>query len=236
MATAQVREIHKRTGQRVLVVNRAGRPQWHPVFEGNLRIAREPARNVQRLINAGGARPYIASKTATYWIWKRWDIAPGDIYLTPAERNFALPHAGSILVEPNTKVPESNKAWIWDRWQELVDRGGDFIQVGPPGTRVLNGVEFVETDGFRSACAVLAASRAFVGTEGGLHHAAAALGVKAVVLFSEFISPEFTGYPSHRNLRHAGGACGSRVSCAGCRASMAAITVDEVERHLKEIM
>ena len=122
-----------------------------------------------------------------------------------------------------------------ERTEELVDRGGDFVQIGPPGTRVLRGVHYVQTPSFRHGAAVLAVSRAFVGTEGGLHHAAAALGVPAVVLFSEFISPDITGYATHRNIRHAGATCGARIPCSSCRASMEAITVDEVEKHLKEI-
>jgi ADP-heptose:LPS heptosyltransferase len=94
----------------------------------------------------------------------------------------------------------------------------------------------VQTPSFRAAAAVLANAVAFVGTEGGLHHAAAALGRPAVVLFSEFISPAITGYRTHRNLYHAGQPCGSRSACSGCRASMEAISVDEVVSNLLEIV
>lgn len=220
----------------MLVVNRRGAPQWHPVFEGNPRIVAAPGRATQRLLNCSGCRPYIAAKSPERWQWKRWKSSPGEIYLNEAERSFAKVHAGRILIEPHTKVIGSNKAWIWDRWQGLVDSvAGPFLQVGPAGTRLLHGVQFVETPDFRHACAVLAVSRAFVGTEGGLHHAAAALGVPAVVLFSEFIGPDITGYPTHRNLRHAGPACGSRIPCTGCAESMELITVDEVRRNLLEI-
>ena len=232
MATAQVRQIHEASGCKVLVVDRRGAPQWHPVFENNPRIVRAPARNARRLINCSGSRPYIAAKGPEQWYWKRWPIAPGEIYLSESEREFAAGYQGAVLIEPHTKVISSNKAWIWDRWQALVDCGGEFIQIGPAGTQLLRGVRFVETPSFRHACAVLAESRAFVGTEGGLHHAAAALGIPAVVLFSEFISPQITGYPMHRNLRHAGPACGSRIPCAGCKASMEAITVEEVRHNL----
>lgn len=236
MATAQVKQLHARTGRPVYVVGRHGIVQWHEVFENNPKILRAPHRNATRLVNASGLRPYIASKTPARWFWKRWDIGPGELFLTAAEIAFAAPHAGRVLIEPNTKVPDSNKAWAWSRWQQLVDRGGDFVQVGPAGARRLDGVLFVETPTFRLGCAVLAASRAFVGAEGGLHHASAALGVPAVVLFSEFVGTDITGYDTHRNLRHAGVACGARLPCAGCRASMEAITVDEVSRNLMEIM
>jgi ADP-heptose:LPS heptosyltransferase len=236
MATAQAKKLHEANGRPVLVCRPNGVPMWNEVFENNPRIAKAHGRNTQKLINSSGARPYIAGKTTTHWIWKRWDISPGEIYLSAAERTFAEPHGGSILVEPNTKVQDGNKAWPWDRWQALVDRGGNFVQVGAAGARQLRGVHFVETPTFRLASAVLAASRAFVGSEGGLHHAAAAFGVPAVVLFSEFISPEITGYKTHRNLRHAREACGSRLPCLGCKASMLAITVDEVSTNLGEIL
>ncbi len=240
MCTAQVKSLYAQNGKRVRVVDRLGRTQWSEVFENNPKICKPTDRTLPqkevRLINAGGARPYIQGKTATHWQWKRWNIEPGEIFLSFAEHEFGAAHAGKILIEPNTKVAGSNKAWIPERWQQLVDRGGDFIQVGAPGTQPLRGVEFVETATFRLACAVLAKSKAFVGPEGGLHHAAAALGVPAVVLFSEFIAPDFTGYKAHRNLRHANGSCGSRVPCEGCRASMQAISVDEVSRNLEEIL
>lgn len=235
IATAQVKQLHEKHRRPILVVNRGGVPQWSEVFENNPRIARERTRNALPLINAGGVRPYIDRKTSTHWVWKPWNKAPGEIYLSAAEQEFGARHAGRILIEPHTKVEGSNKAWFWERWQQLVDCGGEFVQVGRPGTRVLRGIEFVDTSGFRLACAVLSRSRAFVGTEGGLHHAAAALGVPAVVLFSEFIGADITGYAGHRNLRHAGAMCGSRVPCAGCRASMERITVDEVHRNLLEI-
>jgi ADP-heptose:LPS heptosyltransferase len=236
MATAQVKQLHAATGRKVVVVDQRGRPQWHAVFEGNPRIARVPERGAQRLMNCSGRRPYIAAKGPQHWEWRKWPISPGELYLSAEERAFASGHSGAVLIEPHTKVVGSNKAWIWERWQALVDCGGEFIQVGPAGTQLLRGVRFVETPSFRHACAVLAVSRAFVGTEGGLHHAAAALGVPAVVLFSEFISPKFTGYSMHRNLRHAGPACGSRIPCEGCRTSMEAITVEEVSSNLQEII
>jgi ADP-heptose:LPS heptosyltransferase len=101
-----------------------------------------------------------------------------------------------------------------------------------PGDNVLH----VLTPTFRHAMAALSVCRAFVGTEGGLMHAAAAVNVPGVILWSEFISPDITGYTMHRNLRHAGVACGSRLNCSGCRASMAAITVGEVADNLKELL
>lgn len=238
MCTAQAKQMQRVNRAPVVVVNRAGQPQWHEVFENNLRITRNPVR-AQRLLNCSGSRPYIAAKTPTKWTWKTWKIEPGEIYLSSAEREFAARYEGRVLIEPNTKVEGSNKAWEWDRWQELVLRMGPhkFIQVGAGNGRRLRDVFFVETPTVRHGAAVLAASRAFVGTEGFLHHAAAALARPAVVLFSAFISPTVTGYEKHRNIYKGTSwlGCGTRVPCDCCRQSMLEISVDEVAHNLKEI-
>lgn len=237
MATAQVKSLYAKNSTPVLVIGADGRSLWHEVFENNPKILRRPARHMQRLVNGPGVRPYIAAKTARQWTWKRWDIQPGEIFLTDAERMFAEPYRGKILIEPNIKgTNEGNKAWVPDRWVQLAATRSDFLQVGPASAPRLRGVQFARTDTFRLACAVMSVARAFVGTEGGLHHAAAALGVPAVVLFGGFISPDITGYPMHHNLFTGGKACGMRVACQHCRDAMSAITVREVAQHLKEIL
>lgn len=237
MATSQVRELNERTGKRVVVVDRLNRPKWSEAFDNNPRIARTHENDCERLLNAGGARPYIRSKTVEQWQWRKWDIKPGELWLSPEERDFGRPYDGRFIIEPTTKDPASNKAWIADRWQELVDRfpAGTFVQMGADPVRCLRGATFVRTT-VRQAFGVLAAARGFVGTEGALHHAAAALKTPAVVLWSEFISPTFTGYPEQTNIRHAHGVCGKRVPCPTCRESMEAITVDEVEQAVRRLM
>ena len=233
MATAQVKELNERTGRHVVVVDRLGRPRWSEAFENNPRIVRMPAGNEARLLNAGGARPYIREKSPARWVWKKWDIQPGEIYLSPGEQAYGERYgAGAIIVEPNTKVPNGNKAWLPERWRELVARRPDlpWVQIGDATAPRLPGVRYVQTDSARHAFGMIAAARVFVGTEGALHHAAAAFGTRAVVLWSEFISPVFTGYATQRNVRKVATVCGSRLPCKGCRESMEAITVDEVDQ------
>lgn len=235
MATAEVKAAHAARGGHVLVVGANNRIQWSEVFENNPKITRDPRSASCRVINGPGCRPYILGRTPTNWTWRRnREQQPGEIFLTASEKAFAEPFRGKVLVEPNVKANgHANKAWPFDRWQTLVGEIGEpLVQCGGLSTRWLNGVQRVETVSFRLACAVLSVSRAFVGTEGALHHAAAALGVPAVVLFSEFISEDVTGYASQVSIRHAGEPCGSRTPCAGCAASMAAITVDEVRDAL----
>ena len=236
MATSQVRKIHEKTGRRVHVVGFNGKPQWSEVFENNPRIARERGDHVNVLKNAGGCRPYIQAKTAHRWYFKEWDKAPGEVFLDDEEKAFAEPFRGKVLIEPNTKVANGNKAWIPERWQQVVDAMAcEFLQVGPASVGSLKGVTRVETT-FRQAMAVLSVCKAYVGPEGALHHAAAALNVPAVVLWSEFIEPRFTGYETQINLRHAGPYCGSRKPCVGCKESMRAISVSEVVGNLERIL
>jgi ADP-heptose:LPS heptosyltransferase len=239
MASALAARRYAKHEVPVLICGANRRPRWSPVWENNPKIVRRPGGRFQYLISGPDSRPYVVSKTARTWAWRRWEIAPGEIHFTKAEEDFGLHHGGWIVIEPNIKgTNEGNKGWLWERWQEVADAfPGQVLQmIGAPSMRRLRGVKILHTPTFRHAAAVLAWARVFVGTEGGLHHAAAAVGAPAVVLFSEFISPEITGYPMHRNLYHAGKPCGSRFECAGCRASMEAITVGEVVHHLREIL
>jgi ADP-heptose:LPS heptosyltransferase len=239
IATGQVRAMQRLDPRPVLVIDRHARPRYSPIWNGNPHILRERKGEYQSLLNGPGARPYIEMKTDFRWVWRdNFRCEPGEIYLTAEERRFAERWRGRVLIEPNVKVkPEAaNKRWVWSRWQTLVDfKLADMVQVGPAGTQLLIGVEHALTTDFRLACAVLSVCRAYVGTEGGLHHAAAALGVPAVVLFGGFISPKVTGYDSHRNLFRGGVACGSRKPCLHCRDAMLDISVDEVAKHLTEI-
>lgn len=241
MAAGRARKLHQETKQPVLIVGRHNVRYWSDLWNDVPYIIRRPAgRRYQTLVDGSGVRAYIAAKTPERWTWRPFTPTPAEIVFTSAELAFAAPYRGMVIIEPNVKAnTHSNKAWFWDRWQQVVSSMPEtrFVQCIPKGLhQTLHGVSWVVTPTFRQACAVLSVCRAFVGTEGGLMHAAAAVGTPAVVLWSEFISPGITGYVQHRNLRHAGPACGMRTNCPGCRASMEAITVDEVVHNLQEIL
>ena len=236
MCTAQVRELNERTRVPVMVVDQSGRPQWNEVFENNPRITRDPATRHIRLYNSSGNRPYIRDKLKNKWVWQQWLRQPGELYLIDSEEAFGTQACGKIYIEPHTKVKGSNKAWPFSKWQQVVDsKVAEFVQCGPPGTLRLRGATFVETKSFRQALGVLHNSAGFVGTEGGLHHAAAAMGLKAVVLWSEYIGPEITGYDGQVNIRQSSRTCGARLQCYGCVKSMLAIKPEEVIQSLKDL-
>jgi len=109
--------------------------------------------------------------------------------------------------------------------------------LGGKGTHPLQHATLIPTEDFRLACAVLARARAYVGHEGGLHHAAAALGIPGVVIFGGFTPVELTGYAIHHNLGVSlAAACGMRMPCAHCAAAMADITPERVLRELAAVL
>ena len=66
----------------------------------------------------------------------------------------------------------------------------------------------------------------FIGTEGGMHHAAAALNKKAVIIFGGHISPNITGYSFHKNLYidDESSPCGNKLKCKHCEECLNKIT------------
>lgn len=232
MCTADVKRLNEATRKLVMVVGLRNKSMWSEVFENNPRMTRE-ARGAQLLLNGPGLRPYIRAKTTVKWTWNRnRNQQAGEIFLTEDEKKFGQEMKGYVLIEPNIKMNNShrNKAWPFERWQAVVNELHDvpLVQIGGPGTRWLERVKRIETPTFRNACSILYHCRAFIGTEGALHHASAALGIPAIVLWSEFISPDVTGYSMHTNIRHAGEPCGMRIPCSSCEKSMLSIPVEEV--------
>ena len=240
MAAGEARAIHARTGKKVAIVDKHGHAQWIDLWNGLPYILPRVEHGCEILRNTSGMRPYIAMKTPVRWRWQPYKPKPAEIKFTLDELEFAERFRGMVMIEPNTKdIGHSNKAWMRERWVHLAGlvRGSAVVQCVPNvNAPQLPDALKVITPTFRHAAAVLSVCRSFIGTEGGLMHAAAAVGVPSVILWSEFISPEITGYSMHTNLRHAGKPCGSRINCKGCRASMAAITVDEVVNALAEIL
>jgi ADP-heptose:LPS heptosyltransferase len=246
IASGEARKLHLLNGHPSIITDRRSRPQWVDVWNGvpyiMKRVDARPVNEINRIVNGPGIRPYIVGKTPQKWHWRAFQPTPAEIIFTPAELAFAEPFRGAVMIEPNTKdIGHPNKAWLPERWEQVAHAvrklGERTLQCGPSvDTRWLTHVNTVITPTFRQAAAVLSVARAFVGTDGGLMHAAAAVGTPAVILWSEYTSPGIVGYPSMVNLRHAGKACGNRVECPGCRAAMEAISVAEVVTALKGIL
>jgi ADP-heptose:LPS heptosyltransferase len=166
----------------------------------------------------------------------------GEIVFTPGEEAYGQRYANRIILEPHIKGKASpNKQWSWIRWSKLAwmmqNKGLRVSQVGPGNTQTLERSELIVCPDFRHAAAVLKYARAAVLPEGGLHHAAAAVGLPAVVLFGGFTPLECTGYEGHINIGASGtDACGMRTLCEHCERWMAAIKPEMVFDHLQGIL
>lgn len=218
------------------------------VFQGNDNIAppgSETADDLEWVPFYKGHRIYNTHERGR-WIWNYdFRATPGEVFLSGSEKWLADTHGkGFIVVEPNVpewKTVAPNKKWPRDRYEAvariLKGSGHDVVQFKYPQAKLIPGVRVIRTETFRAAVAALANAALYIGPEGGLHHAAAAVGVPAVVLFGGFIPPQVTGYDTHTNLTGGMKACGSLTKCKHCTEAMMLITVDEVHHaalgHLK---
>lgn len=238
MATAIARSIFRKDPTRKVAIGDGERFQPSEVFWFNPIVAtpqdirgRKP---VQWLRHTSGCRPYIdydrmqkpiKSAPRFYWI-DIGPLEPGEIHFSRAERE-PLARGDYVVIEPHIKdwAISQNKDWGFERHKALVASlpGVRFVQPDY-GKEILPGVEPVKTRTFRDACRLLRDAKAYVGPEGGLHHASAAVGIPAVVIYGGFNAPSQTGYPGHINLFTGGDACGMRIPCPHCAAAMRAIT------------
>jgi ADP-heptose:LPS heptosyltransferase len=243
MATGLARGARKR-GKRIAFGD-GERIRWDhhsaQIFKGNPNIAlpgQERHRDVEWVKFYKGHRIYN-TQDGDRWVWhpEKFKAKPGELFLTDLELAFAAQFgSGFVVIEPN--VPEMktcapNKRWPVARYEavskEFAASGYKVVQFGYHGARHrLQHAQYISPPTFRHALAILKNARIAILPEGGLHHGAAAVGTKAVVLFGGFIPPSVTGYDMHANLTGGAEACGSLNACPHCAAAMDAIRVDDV--------
>ena len=218
------------------------------IFRGNPNIARpgdEGASDLEWLPFYRGNRIYN-TQAGDKWKWNyEFKAIPGELFFSHEEDKFAQHFGeGYIVVEPNVpdKTVAPNKQWSTHRYdkvtKQLVKNGYSVVQFYSVGTKhLIPGAIKIKTPTFRHAARLLKNARLYIGPEGGLHHAASAVGLQAVVLFGGFIPPAVTGYDFHTNLTGGADACGSLHPCNHCAEAMAAISVPDVMsaalEHLK---
>lgn len=236
--------------RRIGIFGTDAKPRWHPIWDGNPIIA-TPAdiaggENVRPLISGPGCRPYIVYPFSedTGWTFNlqfrcRDHIA--KIYLTGEERGIgtnARAFGSYILIEPHTK--HENFRWPLAKWQALVDACRDLtfvqhIHKDTPGE--LRGVLTLGPLTFRQACGVIASADLYVRSESGMCHAAAALGTPQVTIFGGCMNPSVMGdYPGQTVLydNRGGSPCGKWRACDHCAAIMRDLSVETVERAIRE--
>lgn len=244
MASGEAYDRFLMTGRKTLFRHPRGHVIREAVFDGNPAIAYEPGPDVDEVVEGGGVRPYIEMKTPDRWVWKNYSPKPAPLLYdeclvsryVSAMTACGVPH---VLLAPTSKViSHRNKEWPAGYWAELasaISRSGLCAHKIEP----IGGTEFrcVDLGGrvaathkipdFKNLIAALRAAKllnaVLVTHEGGTHHAAAAVGMKAIVLYGGFISPNQTGYGFHRNLHTTGEPCGSRIDCYHCAAAMNSI-------------
>jgi ADP-heptose:LPS heptosyltransferase len=236
LATGIARKARLARPGKKICIGDGFRVEWvADVFDNNPHISQEIVPGCIWVHSHKGFRPYVDIEKSTLekYVWKRdFKASPGELYLTDAEK-AKWPQRRFIYIEPNIKGwLGPNKDWGFDKWQAVVNAMPDVDFVQGPG-RALTGVVQVETESFRDACALLYKADLFVGTDGGLHHAAAALGKKAVVIWGGFTHPRNLGYDSHVNLHSGVEPCGVLKPCDHCKKAMNRITVDMVVKALR---
>lgn len=243
MVTGQARQLQELDSHKVGVIGKDGKPRWHFIWQNNPRIARPGVDHIyQPLVNHSGRRPYVERYNKEKWWYTNWKVIPGEIYLSKSELTFGVRYSGKIIIEPNIKAYASqNKSWGFDNFQRLVHLSPDLPWAQfSYGQKLLQGVGVIETRDFRHACAVMNFARAYVGPDGGLHHAAAAFGVPGVVIFGGMISPLNTGYECHINMvgkcERGLHPCGMRIDNLCCRKAMNSITPEDITCQLDLVL
>lgn len=243
MASGRARVLHEKTMTDVVICDRSGNPRWHPIWQGVPYVKKD--RNGEQtvdMIDGPGARPYYKRNelgALAYILSHR--AQPGTIAFNQDHerkaRDFLEKTGPYVLIEPHVKGTNSadNKLWHWDRWKTLSFRlmaaGYTVAQIQYQERKLLPQAVIIRaTDTFHEVAAHIKLSSLTVASEGGYHHAAAAVGAKAVVLWGGLTTPEFLGYPKHRNIfhDHPESPCGRYSPCKHCRECMDRITVDEV--------
>jgi len=265
MATGDARKDYDQHQIKVALGN-GGRIRWSSIFEHNPILATkgdlQKGLQVRWVHNYKGHRPYHNNEemirqglktSKEKWLFSNnYKATPGEIYFSNEELEFServtLGCKNFIIIEPRTKHSGMGANKRYHKWQEVVNelnKDTAIVQLQfdrSKGSHVegeyLKGVTHIHTPTFRHACAILSKAKAFASSEGGLHHAGAALRKPGVVIFGGFTPPQLTGYDFHSNIydNRTGSPCGMRTPCNHCKDCMDLIhpgtIVEEMERCL----
>ncbi len=231
----------------VAICDREGMPRWNPVWQGNpavwtpvapLRRFREPY-----VIAGKGCLPYLqypfsASEGWRFSAWRVRDHRP-HLYLTGDELELGAQLKGTIgpyiILEPTAQRKAVNRRPPMAFWPELLTGlqrtvGYRIVQLQHAEADLLDRVVWAPHRDFRDACGILASASLLIATEGGLAHAAAALGIPAVILWGGCVSVENLGYPEQTNLVDPSPEtpCGQLYSCDHCTRAWERLTPETV--------
>lgn len=153
-----------------------------------------------------------------------------------------------LAIEPATN-PDffgTLRAWPHARWVEAIARlrlrfpGMPIVQLGVGADPAIPGaIDFRGATSFRTAALVLARATLFIGTEGGLMHAANAVGARALILWGGVTLPDFIGYPTRQTTLCkyvACAPCGRHGHCEVGNFCMTDIGVDETVAAAEKLL
>lgn len=217
--------------------------RWHEAWENNPKIARIGEEFDAKIESGPGHRPYFKDVNHEKWQWLPYKPKPAEIYFSDEELAFAdkvvSKYGGDfVVVEPNLKEKQEsvNRDWGFNRYAQVIASvDANWVQLGAGNIRLLPHVRQIQTSTPRQMAAVLSRAKSFLSPEGGLHHTAAALNLRGIVIFGGFISPMVTGYDIHHNF-YDGAGCGMRVKCKHCQDVMASILPDDVARTMNNLL
>lgn len=227
MALGRAERLYEQTGHPVSIISMTEAPRDHDAWKGNPAWVHTGGK---RLIDGGGARPYIHAWHGRRAIFNlEYRARAGRIYLTDEERAACTLKPPYAIVSPELKKEASpNKDWGRERWEAAIK---DFpIPVyqlcADDSVKPIKGAIPYKTPTFRAAYAAIEKAALVMAAEGGTHHMAASARVPAVVVFGAFVPPQVTGYAFHHNIavETDEGYCGRWEPCQHCRAALESIT------------
>ena len=261
MATGEVRFLRNKNPNAKFIIGDGKRSYWSTIFDNNPYIIRGgEVKSIDQIIwvhNYENNRPYrLYDKKLNQnnYNWNKNYVAlPGEIFFDENEQKFSSGilkeiqkkyyRKKIIFIEPHVKkrMGFENKDWGLNKWQGVVDSLKDsyvFLQTTYSDRKKLNNVVNIHGINFRLACSIMQKTDLFIGTEGGMHHAAAALNKKGVVIFGGHISPKITGYKIHKNLYFDDprSPCGNKNKCDHCQEALSLISVKEMISNIKKFL
>lgn len=178
----------------------------------------------------------------------------GEFYLTSQEeqqaekllRSSGLGHFVAIDSDTKEEWFGRLRTWPFERWQLFANQwraampGLPLVQVGVEKSKRLSGVvDLCGKTSLREAAWILKRSCLFVGSDGALMHAAAALGVRSLILWSGVNLPGFLGYPEQQRVLFANAPCAPCGNLGWCDFShrcMLDLTVEDVLFQARQLL
>ena len=242
MAAGEAQSLSKSFGNcKVAILDKTGlNVRQHELWDNNPHIAKPGEKFTKSIVNGPDRRGYIEAFKTNKWTWRAYNPIPAEMFFYDSEKKFADSIGeGFVVIGPTllNRTEDINRNWGWGNFADLIRMfpNADWVQLGPKGTKILPGSRLIQTSTPRMATAALTKAHRFVSHEGGMHHMAAAVGLKGVVIYGGFTSEHVSGYSIHRHISVGPGlGCGSRIKCKHCSEAMKSITPSRVASELTQ--